>query len=135
MKISKLLITFIALTCALQATARKPAIEDFVGVETETYRPTPAGSEVSFNFGNHIKDTRNQNFLETNGLSIFVSLAFMTLPFLMWGGIKSYSTDTVVESTIEEDITPSFTEEETEHSNVAKLEDFRNVEDKNKKAS
>ena len=134
MKMSKLLIAFIILTCAFQAIARKPAVEDFVGVETETYKPTPAGSEVVFNFGNHVIDSRNQSFFSQNAVSIVVSFAFLALPFLMWFGLKKFSTMTPVQVT-EEEVTPSFEQDSTTHSNVAKLEDFRNAEDKDKKAS
>ena len=134
MRISKLLIMFIVLTSAFQAIARKPAVEDFVGVETETYRPTPAGSEVVFDFGNHVIDSRNQSFLATNGLSIGVSLAFLALPFMMWFGLKTFSKETEVE-VVTENETPNYTEVETDHSNVASLEDFRTAEEKDKQAS
>lgn len=135
MKLSKLFTVFIVLTFAFQAFARKPAVEDFVGVETETYSPTPAGSEVVFNFGNHVMNTSNQSFFSQNVVSVSVSLAFLALPFLMWFGLKNSSSDTeVVIDHISEE-SPNYTEQSSEHSNVANLEDFRNVEDKDKKAS
>lgn len=131
---SKLLIVMILLTSAFNAIARKPAVEDFVGVETETYRATPPGTEVSFNLGNHIIDSTNQSFFTQNAFSLGVTATLLALPFLMWFGLRSSKTISTLshETSIVLDETPS---EELEDSNVANLSDFRTEEEKDKKAS
>ncbi len=42
------------------AYARKPAVEDFVGVETEKFAKNAPGTEVLFEFGNSVKAVRPQ---------------------------------------------------------------------------
>lgn len=130
MKVSKLLLTLILITGAFQAIARKPAVEDFVGVETETYKETPLGTEVSFNFGNHVTDSLNQNFFSQNGLSIGVTLGFLTLPFLAWLGLASFKSKEVFTAEVVEEETPTM-----EAENVTSLEDYREADESNKKAS
>lgn len=95
--------------------ARKPAVEDFVGVETENYKPTTKGTEVLFNFGNHITSHEKQmrDKQKTTGwLATGTLVAFILLPFFMWAGITSSfkkedevnevsNTDSTVEPTVE----------------------------------
>lgn len=136
MKTSKLLIICILLTSAFQAIARKPAVEDFVGVETETYEVTPPGTEVSFNLGNHIVDSTNQSFWAQNAFSFGVTATLLALPFLMWFGLRNASKQTLTSVTAKvEDETEHEHMESGEDSNVASLSDFRDEENQEKKAS
>ena len=137
-----LLITF---AFASNSFARKPAVEDFVGVETENYRPTTKGAEVMFNFGNHIKAhqkmvTKGQQ--STNNMfSTFVLLGFITLPFFMWFGI-TYSINSME---VEEDNVVNSNEtaytDQVQSNNVKHLNDYKtdsdvtNKDDDIKKAS
>jgi len=45
-----LLLTLVAVLALPLAHARKPAVEDFVGIESETPDVTPQGTEALFNF-------------------------------------------------------------------------------------
>lgn len=130
MKVSKLLLTLILITAAFQAIARKPAVEDFVGVETETYRETPPGTEVSFNLGNHITSSQNQTFFSQNFFSLAVTLGFLSLPFLTWFGFAKFGSNKVYTAEVSIEETAAL---ETE--NVTSLEDYRDAEESNKKAS
>jgi beta-lactamase regulating signal transducer with metallopeptidase domain len=104
------------------AIARKPAVEDFVGIETEHFDKTPPGTEVVFEFGNMVKaktstqatsqSTSVSNYLP--GLTIF---GFLALPFLLWFGITK-RTQGIVHSQEEEEFTP----------NVTNLDDFRKTD-------
>ena len=132
MKASKLLIICILITSAFQAMARKPAVEDFVGVETDTYEVTPPGTEVSFNLGNHIVDTTNQSFWSQNAFSLGVTTTLLALPFFMWFGLRNSNNNALTTNTSE-----VFEEshQEEKDKNVANLSDFRDEEEKEKKAS
>ena len=86
------LTVLFTLAFATNSFARKPAVEDFVGVETENYRPTTKGTEVIFNFGNHIDSHQKRKKEGQKATSWFVSLvllAFIALPFFMWYGITN----------------------------------------------
>jgi hypothetical protein len=88
-----LVLTFLfTLVFATNSHARKPAVEDFVGVETENYRPTTKGTEVLFNFGNHIDslEKKRRAKQQTAGWIATATLAaFILLPFFMWIGITN----------------------------------------------
>lgn len=62
---------------------RAPAVEDFVGVETEGYMPTPEGTEVAFNF-NFENATPVTAEPSVFGFEVIVLISFATLPFLIW---------------------------------------------------
>lgn len=128
----KFLILVLTITLSFSSFARKPAVEDFVGVETEAYSETPAGTEVSFNFGNHIN--KENSYLKEPGNSDFFSLltflAFAALPFILWYGITNAiheprAVGETVSSTVQ-----------TTHSaateSVTKLDDYRNTDKNNK---
>ena len=56
-------LIFFALTLTLTATgsfARGPAVEDFVGIESETPDVTPEGTEALFNFEQDVAKYQNQ---------------------------------------------------------------------------
>lgn len=52
----KLVITALMLALSLTAVARRPAVEDFVGVESETPDVTPTGAETLYNFSQEVQD-------------------------------------------------------------------------------
>lgn len=70
--------------------ARSPAVEDFVGVETESYNELSPGEEFAFQFGNTVKaletpEKSSSAFALSSQLLPFAALAaFMLLPFFMW---------------------------------------------------
>lgn len=110
------------------AFARKPAVEDFVGVESESYEVTSPGSEVLFNFDNSITSTNE----ETSGSTIFTYMfiaAFLALPFMMWFGLtrSQKSLKTSVESTIS---VTTFTKTASVNDNVEYLSDYKNEDKK-----
>lgn len=110
------------------AFARKPAVEDFVGVESESYEVTSPGSEVLFNFDNSITSTNE----ETSGSTIFTYMfiaAFLALPFMMWFGLtrSQKSLKTSAESTIS---VTTFTKTASVNDNVEYLSDYKNEDKK-----
>ena len=88
-----LLTNLLLATSSLYAQGRAPAVEDFVGVETQDYTPAPEGTEFFFNFDeNQITDTsselaptQEQTPFE---LPLIITLAVIALPFIMWFGIQ-----------------------------------------------
>ena len=89
---------FLTLTAAFSVHARKPAVEDFVGVEPESYSRTPQGTEVLFEFGNTVKAFRPYESVAPKGAEaaetfwtewtpIIALLGFLLLPSIMWHGI------------------------------------------------
>lgn len=71
------------------AQGRAPAVEDFVGVETQDYAVTTEGTEVFFNFDQtpvEINASTKQEMPSQFPFWVFV--AFVTLPFVMWLGIN-----------------------------------------------
>lgn len=88
MKFQRLSLILLLFLISLSASAygRKPAVEDFVGVEPQDYNRTPQGTEVRFNFGNRIK-AESVPTDNTNLTSTLVLVSFILLPFLMWFGI------------------------------------------------
>jgi hypothetical protein len=109
---------------SVQAFARKPAVEDFVGVETEEYQPTSKGTEVLFDFGNHIESVKPEqitNKVTKTQSHFFVGLtivAFILLPFFMWYAVTNTARKNDEESM---DLDPTQTT-----SNVANLSDYKN---------
>jgi len=131
------------LLMAFSAEARKPAVEQFAGIESENYSPTSKGMEVQFNFGNHVQAThtfQNQSpSMQTpNWLATSTLVAFVFLPFLMWFGISqslkniqiiNEETTVVAKDSSEE-------QEVTTPENVHKLEDYKSdKKDSGKKAA
>jgi hypothetical protein len=113
------------------AHARKPAVEDFVGVETEDYQPTTSGTEVLFNFGNHL--TSKDRVLKDNSstLATFTLIAFILLPFMMWFGISKANE----QKQSDENSTTKI--DESQVQNVTHLSDYKkdHSDDDIKKAS
>lgn len=96
MKLQRLSLFLLLFLISLSASAygRKPAVEDFVGVEPSSYNRTPQGTEVRFDFGNRIK-AESVQVENSNLTSTLVLVSFILLPFLMWFGItrKSFNKD------------------------------------------
>ncbi len=128
MNISKFIIFVLAVTLSFSSFARKPAVEDFVGVETETYSETPAGTEVSFNFGNHIN--KNNSYLRQPGnsnlFSFLTFLAFAALPFILWYGITNAISEPRQVTTAK--TSPNTEAQTVTPAEVTNLEDYRNTE-------
>ncbi len=136
---SKILIFITLSILSLSALAdRKPAIDDFVGVETANYQLTPASGQFSFNFGNHVSATSN-SFMDSISTSQMISMiaimGLLTLPFMLWVGIVRSANKTLVQSAANEETHEASSHEELENNTVASLEDYRKIEGKDKKAS
>ncbi len=145
MKMNRFILLTLLLTLSSSiAYGRKPAVEDFVGVESEDYKKTPEGTEVLFNFGNEIQKVNSQtpqNKLvssNSNQSSWFglVSLAiFIAFPIFMWLGITRFtnrsSQDSNEESSI---ITPDAAITDLNQYRSQKDHDEKQ-EDQDKKAS
>jgi len=133
LSISKFLTFMILATLSISAFAdRSPAVEDFVGVETEDYRATPAGEAFSFNFGNHIQAGATSNSFSTSQIISVTAIAgLLILPTLMWFGIRN-SKSTTQEEVIASEESESFSTE-TEDGAVTELQEYR--EHQSKKAS
>lgn len=121
---------------SLQLQARKPAVEDFVGVEPETYQATPKGTEVLFNFENQLKQQSNNQSklseltMHSNWFGVFALAAFIGLPFMMWYFISR--------SVKNENHVPAWKQSNDESENVAHLDQYRednSDHDDHKKAS
>lgn len=124
MKLTHLLVFTFLFSFAVSAQGRKPAVEDFVGVETEGYKKTPKGTEVLFDFGNQIEKNVNSSPNKSSRVDIdifssFVLIAFSTLPFLMWFGINQSIKD---QKKINATQTPPQT---VQANNVESLDDYR----------
>jgi len=119
------LLLFILSLTIPAAFARKPAVEDFVGVETKDYSRTPQGTEVLFDFGNIIKATPSETTSNTEFTTTLVLTSFILLPFAMWFGITRRQNSQIVH------------EEETPMAPVTNLSDYQKQESKEdvKKAS
>lgn len=99
MKIVKvlLLINLLLGITALHAQGRAPAVEDFVGVETQDYTPAPEGTEFFFNFDhNQVEQAQIDSApIEASHkqqipfeFPIIITFAVIALPFIMWFGIQ-----------------------------------------------
>lgn len=130
-----LVLTFLfTIVLSSHAQGRKPAVEDFVGVETENYRPTTKGTEVLFNFGNHIDsiEKKRKDKQKTTGWIATVTLAaFVLLPFFMWFGITNSVKDE------QEEVDVVVEHQAPTQDNVAHLSDYQSEDsdDDIKKAS
>jgi len=126
MKLTQLLVMTFIFTLSVNLYARKPAVEDFVGVETEGYTKTPEGTEVLFDFGNslpnpQVENTNNSSKIDIDSFSTFMLIAFSTLPFIMWFGInQSVKEQNAVNAT---QTPPSSAQ--TNSSKVENLDDYR----------
>lgn len=132
-------LTAILFTLSSSAFARKPAVEDFVGVEpspefemTETTTPINVDTTVKFNYGNQVKAldglTSPSSQTIPTWFSITALLSFMLLPFMMWIGITKKAKTEILKTNDME-----FENEALE--NVASLEDYKKTESSEKKAS
>lgn len=140
-----LLVTLLLSFLATNAMARKPAVEPFAGVETESYNATSKGVEVNFNFGNHIYAYKKPTQLAQKPTSQLVAsvtlVSFVLLPFLMWAGITSLmkKETTTAEAPAEVEQPEHKTYADTiDQENVASLSDHRkdkSTKDNNKKAA
>lgn len=128
MKLTVLLLIFVSFL----AHARKPAVEDFVGVEPESYKPVPKGAEVLFDFGNKVKANQkkaavNYDHQKNNQTSMIALSLFLLLPSLMWFALTRNSQLQKIDKSFQENQLPD---------NVAHLEDFKEAsDDSDKKAS
>lgn len=130
-----LIFNFISTTTVF---ARKPAVEDFVGVESQDYSQTPPGTEVLFNFTEGIEQMNTDKPLDSStntsqAFAWFAIFSFIALPFLMWFGITKKQTSEQATQSVKK--VPSDKTLIRTEPNVAKLEDYRNEENKHKKAS
>lgn len=123
------LIILFTLCLTQFAQARKPAVEDFVGVEPETYKSTPPGTEVLFNFEKNVQQYKDQKTEELSTQSpwfgVGVMVAFIALPFMMWYGLKQQTPQ----------VATAQSEAVSADENVHNIEDYRKSEDESKKAS
>ena len=137
MFLRSLITICLLLTVSASTFARKPAVEDFVGVESEHYKKTPKGTEVLFNFEKQIQQSQTQdtsNWSNSTWFGMFALAAFAALPFLMWFSIMGISNKESEANTVQSnqpthqsqpDVTP-----------VTHLDDYRKEKDDDvKKAS
>lgn len=117
----------ICLLClvSLSTYARKPAVEDFIGVEPESYKTTPPGTEVLYNFEQNVQafgqdNIQGQGSAQSPWFGIFVIGAFVFLPAFMWFGM----TRNAPQPETAQEATPSL-----EQDNVHVLENYRAPED------
>lgn len=123
---------------ALNASARKPAVESFAGVEPESYNETSQGMEVQFNFGNHVfsnltspKTIKSQTAQTPNWLATSTLVAFIMLPFFMWFGIShSLKEVQVISEAVETVAKATQVESEPTPENVKHLKDYKKDSDK-----
>lgn len=127
MKAKYLFIITVLIIASSLSYARKPAVEDFVGVEHENYQVTPKGAEVLFNFNENIS-SQNQNSTSTFFTFFFLG-AFISLPFLMWAGLAKQKHQRVPTKSIVR--VTRYESNHSDHSNVEYLDHYKD----NKKAS
>ncbi len=137
------LVLAIVLTLSGAAHARKPAVEDLVGIESETPDVTPEGTEALFNFQVDVKEFNQKtntptqavvqkknipSSQQTNGswpianwLGVLVVLA---LPFVTWmltmRHLKNASTATLPVADLPTNITPLPLRENKKDSEIKK---------------
>ncbi len=129
-----LILLISLLVISFTASARKPAVEDFVGVEPETYKATPPGTEVLFNFDQNVQEFQDQkpqnavdNTAQPPWMGLVVFGAFLVLPSLMWFALAGKQKKTTAVAN---------TNATTTEHNVHNLEDYRpETTDDQKKAS
>ncbi len=114
MKLQKFIVfTFLTLLVLPSAFARKPAVEDFVGVETESYARAPQGTEFVFEFGNTVQAMGTSSNFWTEWVPTLVLFSFIMLPFAMWFGITRTTNNVATTATTEQ------------ANNVASLSDYK----------
>jgi hypothetical protein len=132
----------------LSANARKPAVEDFVGVIPESYKETPKGTEVLFDFEKQVKTINESNLLEQSSNTTIESwtafigvTAFLALPALMWFFITRLDTKSLATKPTVTKALPT-TYPHQDDSRITSLDEYRDNksqvgegDDKNKKAS
>lgn len=128
----KLTILLLSLLVSIPSHARKPAVEDFVGVEPESYKVVPKGAEVLFDFGNKVKANQNKanvndDHQKNNQTSMIALSLFLLLPSLMWFSLTR-------NQTLQKHETP--TQANQLPDNVTRLDEFKETsDDRDKKAS
>lgn len=141
------LMLFLISLVSFSAQARKPAVEDFVGVEPENYQKTPEGTQVLFDFKKELsaKDFSSKeqplfgSVSSNSSLGAYGLALFITLPFLMWFGltrnVRGNNPLQLKEEPAQQEF--KFESKMASSENIAKLEDYRKKEDKDseKKAS
>lgn len=101
MKLSFALLILMISISAQSAVGRKPAVEDFVGVEYDSQNVVPTGTETLFNFSKDVKDYQSQPTqpivryaqkqsqenapVSSEGLPIWFGITFvLSLPIITW---------------------------------------------------
>lgn len=140
MKFRILLILSLGILTSLSVSARKPAVEDFVGVIPESYQETPKGTEVLFDFSKKVHKVANNKLKKTISNSDWTGLfglaTIISLPLIMWVFItRSATHPTAPEQTQSTPVTVASTD--STRNNISNLDDYRNVDDddNDKKAS
>ena len=83
MKLVLILLSFTLLN--IVAFGRAPAVEDFVGVETESYKELKKNERFAYDFsGDPAAPVKNQEGVPSSLFSVFALLAFISLPIIMW---------------------------------------------------
>lgn len=99
MNLKKSLLAVLFLFVAAGAAARSPAVEDFTGVEPESYSETAKGTEVRFAFGNMTKAYNPSSQGSFGELTPYLVLGgFLILPFAMWFAITRSNPERNIES-------------------------------------
>jgi len=119
----------------VNASARKPAVEDFVGVETEDYRPTSEGTEVLFDFGNLVDKKQIKTSGTGNLFPFSMIVAFIFLPVLMWFAITGAARKGNKESSLSTTIAAATKTTTQDTSNVENLSEYKEKIDSKKKSS
>lgn len=98
----RMLIFFVTYLIIIPSSeARKPAVEDFIGIEVEESKTVPRGSEVLFDLEQDIhkiqnnKNTQNENKISKNDSETFSNafwgiLFAMMLPAIIWFSIMNH---------------------------------------------
>lgn len=87
MKILSFFFLLTILACSF-AFGRSPAVEDFVGVEPESYREIKKGHEFAYDFSGEPGQVKAPDTSPSNLFSLFALAAFISLPLLMWLGMN-----------------------------------------------
>lgn len=125
---------FILGLVTLNTYARKPAVEDFIGVEPESYKTTPPGTETLFNFEQNVQALGPESFIENSSsqstwFGLTVIGAFILLPAFMWFGLTRNDPSS-------KQVSETVVSTQTTEDNVHNLEDYRETgDDSSKKAS
>ena len=129
-----LLLVLLFSLVTLSTYARKPAVEDFIGVEPESYKTTPPGTETLFNFEQNVQALAPESFAEgatfqSSWFGLVVIGAFILLPAFMWFGLTRNNPQESSQNSQD-------SMDQKDQNNVHVLEDYRETEEEqNKKAS